>query len=100
MGTSGTFTLSCPTGIVLDADKYLFIVDSSNHRIIGSGPNGFRCLVGCLGTIGSASNQLNYPQSMAFDSYGNMFVTDQSNNRVQKFILINYTVGKYSGSLP
>ena len=46
-GTSGTFTFNCPTGIVLDADKYLFIVDSSNHRIIGSGPNGFRCLVGC-----------------------------------------------------
>ncbi len=88
-----TITLSCPTGIVLDADNYLFIVDSGNHRIIGSGPNGFRCLVGCYGS-GSASNQLYYPQSMAFDSFGNIFVTDSSNSRIQKFILLNTTFGK------
>ena len=52
-GTSGTITLNRPTGIVLDADDYLFITDSNNHRIVGSGPNGFRCLVGCSGSSGS-----------------------------------------------
>jgi hypothetical protein len=93
-GTSGAFTLSCPTGIVLDADKYLFIVDSINHRIIGSGPNGFRCIVGCSGSSGSASNQLINPQSMAFDSYGNIYVTDQNNHRIQKFVKVNNNGGK------
>jgi hypothetical protein len=93
-GTLGAFTLSCPTGVVLDADKYLFIVDSINHRIIGSGPNEFRCIVGCSGSTGSASNQLNYPQSMAFDSYGNIYVTDQNNHRIQKFIKVNNNGGK------
>ncbi len=88
-----TVTLSCPTDIVLDADGYLFIVDSNSHRIFGSGPNGFRCLVGCSGG-GSASNQLQYPRSLSFDSYGNIFVTDSSNSRIQKFILLNNTLGK------
>ncbi|CAF1591776.1 unnamed protein product, partial [Adineta steineri] len=49
------------------------------------GPNGFRCLVGCSTVAGSASNQLCYPSSLSFDSYGNMFVADRYNNRIQKF---------------
>jgi hypothetical protein len=88
-----TIALYNPYGITLDADNYLFIVDSSNARIVGSGPNGFRCLVGCSGS-GSASNQLNGPSTLSFDSYGNMFVTDFYNNRVQKFILLTNSCGK------
>ena len=90
----GTITLNCPYDVVLDADNYLFIVDSNNHRIIGSGPDGFRCIIGCFG-YGSALNQLYYPQSMAFDSYGNIFVIDTSNNRVQKFIVSRNSCSKY-----
>ncbi len=92
--TNTTITLDCPTGIVLDADKYIYIIDQVNHRIVGSGPNGFRCLVGCNG-IGSQSNQLHYPITLAFDSYGNMFVTDQANNRIQKFLLYENSCGKF-----
>jgi hypothetical protein len=79
-----TFSLDCPSGIVLDAQKYLFIVDSNNHRIVRSGLNGFRCLVGCHGE-GSQSNQLIYPITLSFDRSGNMFVTDIQNHRIQKF---------------
>ncbi|CAF4044145.1 unnamed protein product [Adineta steineri] len=79
-----TITLGYPTGILLDAEKYLFIVDRGNHRIVGSGLNGFRCLVGCDGR-GSQSNQLSNPFSFSFDRSGNMFVTDESNHRIQKF---------------
>ncbi|CAF4074923.1 unnamed protein product, partial [Adineta steineri] len=82
-----TITLFSPTGIVLDAEKYLFIVDTSNDRIVGSGLNGFRCLVGCYGE-GSQSNQLNFPFSFSFDHSGNIFVTDQLNHRIQKFLLM------------
>ncbi|CAF4342654.1 unnamed protein product, partial [Adineta steineri] len=46
-----------------------FIADYFNNRIVGSGPNGFRCLVGCSTVAGSASNQLYYPSSLSFDSY-------------------------------
>ena len=44
---SATISLNGPCGIILDADKYLYIADTLNHRIVGEGPNGFRCLVGC-----------------------------------------------------
>ena len=90
-----TITLIGPTGIVLDGDNYLFIVDGWNNRIVGSGPNGFRCLIGCSGSAGSASNQLNIPITLSFDSYGNMFVTDFNNSRIQKFILLSNSSGRY-----
>ncbi|CAF1484507.1 unnamed protein product, partial [Adineta steineri] len=79
-----TITLDCPSGIILDAEKYLFIVDQGNSRVVSSGVNGFRCLVGCYG-FGSESNQLLDPSSFSFDYSGNIFVTDQSNHRIQKF---------------
>ncbi len=79
-----TIDLLCPTGIVLDAEKYLFIVDYGNDRIVGSGLNGFRCLVGCYGQ-GLQSNQLSLPVSFSFDRSGNMFVADSGNSRIQKF---------------
>ncbi|CAF1309622.1 unnamed protein product [Rotaria magnacalcarata] len=88
-GASETVILNYPTDVVLDGDGYLFIVDSGNNRIVGSGPNGFRCIVGCSGASGSGPNQLNGPQSIAFDSAGNIYVTDTQNNRLQNFALIN-----------
>jgi DNA-binding beta-propeller fold protein YncE len=93
-GNGVSISLSGATGITLDADGYLFIVDCSNSRVVGSGPNGFRCLVGCSGG-GSASDQLWNPQGLSFDSYGNMFVTDGSNNRIQKFLLATNSCSKF-----
>jgi hypothetical protein len=88
-----TFSLRCPSGIMLDAQKYLFIVDRSNSRIVGSGPNGFRCLFGCYGK-GSQSNQLNYPFTLSFDHSGNIFVSDQDNHRIQKIMFLENSCGK------
>ncbi|CAF4113457.1 unnamed protein product, partial [Adineta steineri] len=48
-GASGTISLSCPTGIMFDADEYLFIVEYGGSRIIGSSFIGFRCIAGCSG---------------------------------------------------
>jgi hypothetical protein len=93
---SPTIALNLPIGVVLDADNYLYIVEHNGNRIVGSGPNGFQCLVGCTGTPGPASNQLSNPWSLSFDSYGNIFVTDQGNSRIQKFILITTLCGKYN----
>ncbi|CAF1390512.1 unnamed protein product, partial [Adineta ricciae] len=97
---SGTISLACPSDVAFDADGYMFIVDSNNDRIVGSGPNGFRCLVGCTGTAGSTSSDLYNPSTMSFDSYGNIYVTDRSNSRVQKFILQPNTTYPFSFNQP
>jgi hypothetical protein len=93
--TTGTIALNSPHGVVLDGDNYLFIVDGGNNRIVGQGPNGFRCLVGCSGSSGSTSNELSNPMTLSFDSYGNMFVTDWGNNRIQTFNLITDSCGMF-----
>ena len=93
-GTSGVITLNCPVGIILDGDGYLFITDYFNHRVIRLGPNGFQCIAGCSCVNGSAADQLYFPRSLSFDSYGNIFVADGYNDRIQKFLLVTHICGK------
>jgi len=88
-----TITLDCPIGITFDAEKYLFIVDRNNHRIVGSESDGFRCLVGC-DRKNPQSIQLFFPSAFSFDISGNMFVVDQGNNQVRKFIYLEGSCGK------
>jgi len=87
--TKITIILFSPTSVVLDGDRHVFIVDQGNHRIIGSDENGFRCIFACSGEQGSTNEKLSFPQTMSFDSYGNIYVTDRDNNRVQKIIKNN-----------
>jgi DNA-binding beta-propeller fold protein YncE len=94
-GAAVYFILNGPTSVVLDADGYLFIVESRNHRIIRSVLNGFQCLVGCSGKSGATSSQLHNPQTMAFNSDGTVFVTDMDNHRIQKFALVVNTCGMF-----
>jgi hypothetical protein len=94
IGALSTISLYGPSSVVLDADGYLFIVDQNNNRIVGSGPNGYKCLVGCSEQAGSTFSQLNAPYSMSFDSYGNIYVTDKGNGRVQMFMLTTNSCGK------
>ncbi|CAF1225475.1 unnamed protein product, partial [Adineta ricciae] len=81
-----TTILQGPVAVVLDADKFIFITEYGTKRIVGSGPNGFRCLVGCDEKI-IDPNQFEYPRSFSFDVYGNIFVCLMSNVRIQKFHL-------------
>lgn len=91
---AGSVALRSPTSVMFDADGYIFIADSGGDRIIGSGPHGFRCLVGCTGSAGPGADELNNPQTFYFDSYANIFVTDRSNNRIQKFLFASNFCGK------
>ena len=86
-GASGTITLNCPVAITLDGYGYLFIADQNNHRVVGAGWAGFRCIVGCSGQNGSSSFQLQSPRSLAFDANGNLLVGDWGNGRIQEFVL-------------
>ena len=92
-GTTGIIPLRCPNGITQDADCYLFVTDHSNHRIVGQGPTEFRCLVGCSEQT-SVPSQLQSPRSLAFDSDGNIFVSDMDGGRIQQFLLTTNSCGK------
>ena len=94
-GSNETITLNKPSGVTLDANGYLFIADTHNNRIVGSGPEGFRCIVGCSRISGPATDQLNLPWSLRFDTCGNIFVSDLYNHRIQKFSLITNSGGKF-----
>lgn len=93
-GDTTTIILNNLSSVVLDVDEYLFIVDRGNHRLIGSGLDGFRCIAACSLSSGSTYDTLYYPATMSFDSSGNIYITDQFNNRIQKFALIENTCGK------
>jgi len=92
--TNITIELTWPTGIVLDSDQHFFIVDHGNHRIIGSDENGFRCIFGCSGG-GSTNDKLSTPVTMSFGRYGDIYVTDRYNHRVQKISLSKKSDRKY-----
>ena len=90
-GTEGATTsqLNFPVAVVVDSNQYMYIVDRSNHRIQrwALGACAGECLVGCSGSSGPGSYQLNLPQSVAFDNQGALYVSDYGNNRVQRFFL-------------
>ena len=94
-GAPGTFNISCPNSIVLDADGHLFVVDYTTNRIIGWRPNGYQCIAACNGSAGSSPDRLNGPFVLYFDSYGNIFVTDTVNKRIQEFLLMNNNLGEF-----
>lgn len=93
-GAPGTIALSCPNAVMLDGDGTLYILEYHNPRVIRSTSNGFRCIVGCTGTNGSAPDQMFRPWSFTFDSDGNILVADTHNNRIQKFILTRNSCSK------
>lgn len=93
-GTSGASLaqLNSPTDIVVDSNEYIYISESSNARITRWAPNSMFgvCIAACTGVLGTAPTQLNGPHSLAFDSYGSLYVGDYGNHRVQKFSILTY----------
>jgi hypothetical protein len=99
-GAPNTTSLYYPSSVILDADGYLFISDTYNQRLLGSGPFGFRCIVGCLGSPGPSAMHFSYPEGISFDSMGNIYVGDVENHRVQKVWIESNSCGKFSWESP
>ena len=72
-------------------DIYSFPNFGLISRILGQGPNGFRCLIGC-GAGGNSGMIL--PRSIHFDSHGNLLVMDSKSGRLLKFLLLSNSCGK------
>ena len=91
-GTAGSALnqLSSPASVIVDANGFMYISDFNNHRILrwSLGACAGECIAACSGASGTATNQLNNPFSLAFDSNGLMYVSDKLNHRVQKFSIL------------
>ena len=81
-----------PTGLTVDQDDNLYIVDALNHRILKYDSTGE--LLSQWGSQGTQDGQFNFAQEgmpdtplgdLAVDGYGNVYVVDYGNHRVQKF---------------
>jgi hypothetical protein len=91
VGSSGTGSgqLSGPQAIAFDSSGNIWVVDGNNNRVQKFNSSRtylsqFPCASGaCTGS--SANGQFHNPQGIAFDSSGNIWVTDYSNFRMQKF---------------
>jgi hypothetical protein len=97
-GAATNAALSNPVGVAVDASGNLLIADNGNNRILPQGSsirkvstNGIITTVAGNGTNsysgdgGAATNAGLYnPTDVTLDSYGNLFIADQGNNRVRK----------------
>ncbi|CAF0831536.1 unnamed protein product [Adineta ricciae] len=84
-GIPNGLILCWPTYVILDGNGFLYVADNKHNRIIQVQNNAFQCIAGCTKESGSASNQLHWAYALRFDSFGNLYVADESNHRIQKF---------------
>jgi len=84
--TSGLF-MSNPTGIAVDSSENVYVMDAGNARILKFACPGGTCGGGSVffNSVSSGSGQFNAPTHMAVDGYGNIWVADSGNNRIQEF---------------
>jgi hypothetical protein len=102
---NGLNQLNNPWGIYVDVNLTVYIVDRGNHRVVKwakgeikmriylRNDDGDVCvdaikgekIAGETSVAGSWAYQFNSPTSITFDQFGNMYVLDSGNNRIQRW---------------
>lgn len=90
LGSSGVAAnrLNSPSGIYVDQSGNVYVADEGNNRVQKWAPgatSGVTVAGNPLGTGGVSASLLNQPLSVWVDALGNVYVSDQNNNRVQKW---------------
>jgi sugar lactone lactonase YvrE len=86
--------LSDPRGLAVDSFRNLYIADAGHHEIAEvSRSTGLLTVIagtglpGYSGDIGLATKaQLNFPQGVAVDSSGNLYIADTGNNVIREIV--------------
>jgi PKD repeat protein len=90
-GQATSAQLNYPAGGAVDAQGNLYIADNSNHRIRKVSPAGVITTVAGDGLPGyggdggqATSAMLDFPDGVAVDPHGDLFIADSLNNRVRE----------------
>jgi type IX secretion system substrate protein/NHL repeat-containing protein len=80
-----------PTGVTFDAAGNMYIADEGNMRIRKVNTANVISTFAGNGTAGYSGDgsaataaKLNYPDAVAFDAAGNLYIVDNTNNRIRK----------------
>jgi uncharacterized protein (TIGR03437 family) len=101
-GPAAGAQLNQPNGVAVDSAGNLYIADLGNNRV-RQVSNGVVSTVAGNGTRGfsgdggpATSAQLYFPEGVAVDSAGNLYIADQWNDRIRK--VSNGLIGTVAGS--
>jgi sugar lactone lactonase YvrE len=90
-GSAISAQLNIPYSTAVDSSGNVYIADSENHRI-RKVTGGVISTIAGTGVAGSAYGdgdlaryaELNYPENVAVDSSGNVYIADINNHRIRK----------------
>ena len=73
-----------PRGLALDQDQRLYVVDITGQQVAvyDTGNDGFPLLYS-FGSFGQGGGEFRFPESVAVDATGRVYVADRVNNRVE-----------------
>jgi len=101
-GVGAAAQFSSPNGVIVNSAGTVYVADTFNHRIRKILPDGTVSTLAGSGTAGfadgaGATAKFKYPEGVAVDSAGTVYVADTQNHRIRK-ILPDGTVSTLAGS--